>query len=110
MKYWKTLKLGIMKSLINNSYVGTLIGLIVPILSILIAYMVNFRDEMTVSQFVDSILVLKIYVKMMAVAVYFGNVVCFTLFIKLDWLKAARGVLLATIVYSFIVLIFRFGL
>jgi len=99
-----------MKSLINNSYVGTLIGLIVPILSIFIAYLVNFRDEMTVAQFVDSILVLKIYAKMMAVAVYFGNVVCFTLFIKLDWLKAARGVLLATIIYSFIVFFFRIGL
>lgn len=99
-----------MKSLINNSYVGTLIGLIVPILSIFIAYLVNFRDEMTVAQFIDSILVLKIYAKMMAVAVYFGNVVCFTLFIKLDWLKAARGVLLATIIYSFIVFFFRIGL
>ena len=110
MKFWKTLKLGIMKSLINNSYVGTLIGLIVPILSIFIAYLVNFRDELTVSQFIDSILVLKIYVKMMAVAVYFGNVVCFFLFIKLDWLRAARGVLLATIIYSFIVFLFRVGL
>ena len=99
-----------MKSLINNTYVGALLGFIVPILSILIAYLVNFRDEMTVSQFIDSGLVLKIYAKMMAVAVYVGNGVCFFLFIKLDWLKAARGVLLATIVYSFIVLIFRVGL
>ena len=99
-----------MKSLINNSYVGTILGFIVPILSIFIAYAVNFRDEMTVSQFIDSVLVLKIYAKMMAVAVYFGNVVCFFLFIKLDWLKAARGVLLATIIYSFIVFLFRVGL
>lgn len=99
-----------MKSLINNSYIGTLIGLIVPILSIFIAYAINFCDEMTVSQFVDSVLVLKIYAKMMAVSVYFGNVVCFTIFIKLDWLKAARGVLFATIVYSFIVFLFRVGL
>jgi len=99
-----------MKSLINNSYVGTILGFIFPILSILIAYLVNFRDEMSISQFIDGVLVLKIYAKMMAVAVYFGNVVCFFLFIKLDWLKAARGVLLATIVYSFIVLLFRVGL
>ncbi|RXQ97328.1 hypothetical protein EO244_00075 [Ancylomarina salipaludis] len=99
-----------MKSLINNSYVGTLIGLLVPVLSIFIAYLVNFRDEMTFSQFIDGVLVLKIYAKLMAVAVYFGNVICFFLFIKLDWLKAARGVLLATIIYSFIVLLFRVGL
>ena len=99
-----------MKSLINNSYVGTVLGLIFPIISIFIAYLVNFRDEMSIAQFIDGVLVLKIYAKMMAVAVYFGNVVCFFLFIKLDWLKAARGVLFATIVYSFIVLLFRVGL
>jgi len=99
-----------MKSLINNSYVGTVLGLIFPIISIFIAYLVNFRDEMSIAQFIDGVLVLKIYAKMMAVAVYFGNVVSFFLFIKLDWLKAARGVLLATIVYSFIVLLFRVGL
>ena len=99
-----------MKSLINNSYVGLVLGLVVPILSILIAYLVNFRHEMTIPQFIDGVLVLRIYAKMMAVAVYFGNVVCFFLLIKLDWLKAARGVLLATIVYSFIVLLFRVGL
>ena len=110
MKYWKTLKLGIMKSLINNSYVGTLIGLIVPILSIFIAYWVNFSNELSIAQFIDSVLVLKIYAKLMAVAVYFGNVICFFLFIKLDWLRAARGVLLATIIYSFIVFVFRVGL
>ncbi len=99
-----------MKSLINNSYVGAVLGFIVPILSIFIAYWVNSRHDMTLTQFIDGVLVLKIYAKMMAVAVYFGNVVCFFLFIKLDWLKAARGVLLATIVYSFIVLLFRVGL
>jgi len=99
-----------MKSMINNSYVGLVLGLVVPILSIFIAYLVNFRDVMTVSQFIDGVLVLRIYAKMMAVAVYFGNVICFFLFIKLDWLKAARGVLLATIVYSFIVLLFKVGL
>ena len=91
-----------MKSLINNSYVGAVLGFIVPILSILIAYMVNFREEMTVSQFIDGVLVLKIYAKMMAVAVYFGNVVCFFIFIKLDWLKAARTYFSSRIVMIFI--------
>lgn len=93
-----------MKSLINNSYVGTLLGLVIPILSIFIVYWMNSRHEMSISQFINGVLVLKIYVKMMTVSVYFGNVVCFFLFIKLDWLKAARGVLLATIIYTFIIL------
>jgi len=94
-----------MKSLINNSYVGTFLGLVVPILCIFIAYWVNSRHEMSIHQFIDGVLYLQVYVKMITVSVYFGNVVCFFLFIKLDWLKAARGVLLATIIYTFMILL-----
>jgi len=94
-----------MKSLINNSYVGTLLGLIVPILTIFIAYWLKSTGEVSISQFVDGVQYLQIYVKMITVSVYFSNVVCFFLFIKLDWLKAARGVLLATMIYTFIILI-----
>lgn len=94
-----------MKSLINNSYVGTLIGVIVPIITIYIAYWFKSTGEVSISQFVDGVQYLDIYVKMITVSVYFSNVVCFFLFIKLDWLKAARGVLLATIIYTFTILI-----
>jgi len=94
-----------MKSLINNSYVGTLIGLLVPVLSIFIAFWLKSNHEISIHQFVDGVQYLQIYVKMITVSVYFSNVVCFFLFIKLDWLKAARGVLLATIIYTFIILI-----
>lgn len=94
-----------MKSLINNSYIGTLIGVIVPIITIYIAYWLKSTGGVSISQFVDGVQYLEIYVKMITVSVYFSNVVCFFLFIKLDWLKAARGVLLATIIYTFTILI-----
>ncbi|MDE5423811.1 hypothetical protein L3073_16475 [Ancylomarina sp. DW003] len=94
-----------MKSLINNSYIGALIGVIVPIITIYIAYWLKSTGEVSISQFVDGVQYLEIYVKMITVSVYFSNVVCFFLFIKLDWLKAARGVLLATIIYTFTILI-----
>jgi hypothetical protein len=51
-----------------------------------------------------------VYTKVMALGVYFGNIVFFFLFIKTDLLKAARGVLLATILYSFAIMVFRFGM
>jgi len=95
-----------MKSLINNSYVGTLIGLIVPVLTIFIAYWLKASHEISIHQFVDGVQYLQIYVKMITVSVYFSNVVSFFLFINLDWLKAARGVLLATIIYTFVILFF----
>ncbi len=94
-----------MKSLINNSYIGTLLGFIIPVLTISITYWINSRHEISISQFVDGILYLKVYVKMITLSVYFSNVVCFFLFIKLDWLKAARGVLFATMIYTLLVVI-----
>lgn len=65
---------------------------------------------MSVNEFLDSLLVHRIYTKVMALGVYFGNIVFFFLFIKTDLLKAARGVLLATILYSFAIIVFRFGM
>ncbi|MGQ1910554.1 hypothetical protein ACT3CE_12310 [Marinifilum sp. RC60d5] len=99
-----------MKSKINSMPLGVFIGIVVPVLSILLAYIVKFQGEMTIQEFMDSLLIHRIYTKVMALGVYFGNIVFFFLFIKMDLLKAARGVLLATILYSFAIMIFRFGM
>jgi hypothetical protein len=99
-----------MKSKINSTSLGLIIGLLVPILSIFLVYVIKFQDEMSLQTFLDSLLVHKIYTKVMALGVYFGNIVFFFLFIKTDFLKAARGVLLATILYSFAIMLFRFGM
>lgn len=98
-----------MKSKINSTILGLIIGLLVPVLSILLAYVVRFQDELSIKEFVDSLLIYRVYTKVMALGVYFGNIVFFFLFIKTDLLKAARGVLLATILYSFAIMVFRFG-
>lgn len=99
-----------MKSKINSMPLGVFVGIVVPILSILLAYLVKFQEEMTIQEFMDSLLIHRIYTKVMALGVYFGNIAFFFLFIKTDLLKAARGVLLATILYSFAIMIFRFGM
>ncbi len=99
-----------MKSKMNLTPIGTGIGLLVPILSILLVYLIKFQTEMSLETFIDSMFVHRIYTKVMALGVYFGNITFFFLFIKMDWLKAARGVLLATILYSFAIMIFRFGM
>ncbi|PKQ67327.1 hypothetical protein [Labilibaculum manganireducens] len=99
-----------MKSRINSTPLGLIIGILVPILSIFLVFAVRFKAEMSLETFIDSLLVHKIYTKVMALGVYFGNIVFFFLFIKTDLLKAARGVLLATILYSLAIMVFRFGM
>ncbi|MBI9058047.1 hypothetical protein L3049_13400 [Labilibaculum sp. DW002] len=99
-----------MKSKINLTPVGTVIGILVPILSILLVYLIKFQAEMSMETFIDSLFVHRIYTKVLALGVYFGNIAFFFLFIKMDWLKAARGVLLATILYSLAIMLFRIGM
>ncbi len=89
---------------------GFTIGIIIPILSIVLVYFVKFSEEFSVIQFIETLFVLKIYTKVMAVAVYFGNIVSFFLFLKIDRLKSARGVLTATVIYSFVILILRLSM
>lgn len=98
-----------MKSKINLTPVGTILGIIVPLLSILLVYVIKFQSDITLKQFIDSLLIHKIYTHVVALGVYFGNIVCFFLFIKLDYLKAARGVVLATLLYTLAIMVFRFG-
>lgn len=99
-----------MKSKINSTTLGLIIGILVPILSVLLVYVFKYKSDMSLGSFVDSMLVHRIYIKIVALGVYFGNIVFFFLFIKMDLLKAARGVLLATILYSLAIMIFRFGM
>ncbi len=91
----------------NCMRLGLLLGFIIPILSILLIYIIRFSDTLTIAEFLKTLFVLKIYTKVLAVAVYFGNIVSFFLFIKTERLKSARGVLTATVIYSLIILILR---
>ncbi len=99
-----------MKSKIDFTPIGTIIGLLVPILSIFLVFLIKFKAEMDLKTFIDSLFVHRIYTKVLALGVYFGNIAFFFLFIKMDWLKAARGVLLATILYSLVIMLFRVGM
>jgi len=46
-----------MKSRINSTPLGIFLGIIVPILSIYIAYLVKFQAKMSINDFLDSLLI-----------------------------------------------------
>ncbi len=94
----------------DNLKLGLFLGIAIPILSILLVYLIYFRYDYNVWEFFKTLFALKIYTKVMAVAVYFGNIVTFFFFIKKDKLQSARGVLMATIIYSFIILALRLSI
>ena len=91
------------RSRIDRLMVGFLIGLLVPVIFFLIVYQIKYADI----EFVDYIRrtwEMKIFLKILSVCV-FPDLGFFLLFYRRKYDMAARGVILATFIYAFAVLI-----
>jgi len=99
-----------MKNILNKLLLGAFIGLLLPVLSIALFYLYKFSEEISVSEFLDMLLMKGIYTQVLSLCVYVSNMAMFFLFIKLDFLRSAKGVLLATIIYSIFIFIFKVGM
>ncbi|MBA4410128.1 MAG: hypothetical protein Q8S54_06605 [Bacteroidota bacterium] len=82
---------------------GLLIGIILPVIIFLITYQVKYSDlEFTV--YLRKIWQMKIFLKILSLCV-FPNLGVFLLFLWIKYERAARGVVMATFIYVFFVLI-----
>ncbi|HAQ19978.1 MAG TPA: hypothetical protein DCR40_12215 [Prolixibacteraceae bacterium] len=82
---------------------GLLIGIILPVIIFLITYQVKYSDlEFTV--YLRKIWQMKIFLKILSLCV-FPNLGVFLLFLWIKFERAARGVVMATFIYAFLVLI-----
>lgn len=89
----------------DNAGIGAVIGLALPILIFLTVYL--FGDHnITFAQYLNGLWQLHALIKLGSLCV-FVNSAAFMLSIKLKYEKTARGILGATIVYAFVVLISR---
>ena len=84
---------------------GWIIGAILPILIFLITYEVKY-SEMEFQSFLRNMWQMKIFMKLLSVCV-FPNLGFFFLFYRMKYDMAARGVILATFMYAFAVLIVK---
>jgi hypothetical protein len=77
-------------------------GLVMPLLVFIIVYMVEGEGQ-AFPQYVKSLWVFNVLIKLLSLCV-FPNLLLFLFFIrkKYDW--AARGVLMSTFIYAFVVL------
>lgn len=82
---------------------GWLIGILLPLVIFLITYQVKY-SEMEFSVFVRNMWQMKILMKLLSLCV-FPNLGFFFLFYRLKYDMAARGVIMATFMYAFMVLI-----
>ncbi|MBW8325021.1 MAG: hypothetical protein K0M50_09685 [Prolixibacteraceae bacterium] len=86
----------------DRMLIGWLIGTMVPIVIFLITYQVKY-SEMEFLVFLKSMWQMKIFLKLLSLCV-FPNLGFFFLFYRNKYDMAARGVIMATFIYAFVVL------
>lgn len=91
---------------LNNMVLGTVLGVLLTLLSLFIYVHLKF-DDLTLTDFFRSYFKMGILTHMLSLAVI-PNLAMFFIFIRTNRLKSARGVLLATFLFAFTVLIIRF--
>lgn len=82
---------------------GWLTGILLPLVIFFITYQVKY-SEMEFSAFLQNMWQMKILMKLLSICV-FPNLGFFFLFYRLKYDMAARGVIMATFMYAFMVLI-----
>lgn len=91
------------RNLFDHLLTGWLIGIIAPLVIFLIVYEVKYSGiEFPV--YLRNVWQMKIFLKILSLCV-FPNLGFFFLFYRMKYDMAARGVILATFMYAFVVLI-----
>lgn len=94
-----------MKLNFNRQVVGFIVGLIAPMLVMTCFYLVKY-SRFTIVEFLNLILGAGIFIPLMSLSVII-NLLLFFIFLWTNKDYAARGVILATMVYAFTVIIFK---
>ena len=93
------------KHRLDNTGIGFLIGFMLPVLVFFTVYLMG-NNAADFSDYVKSLWQLRALIKLGSLCV-FANSIVFMLFIQMKFEKTARGILGATILYAFVVLISR---
>ena len=91
----------------NSLKLGTILGIAWPALVMVVFYFMEFVNY-PLDIFFDKLMEMRLFSKLVSVCVY-PNLLLFFIFIWRDRLYSARGVLLATILLGFLVIILKFA-
>jgi len=90
----------------DNIWVGTLAGIILPLMVMGIVYLSSYA-YLTVPQFLRKMVFASIILKLLSLCAVI-NLGAFFLFYRVEHDKAARGVIFATMVLAFVVVVDKF--
>jgi len=91
----------------DRIFIGWIIGMIFPLTVFLMFYRINY-SHVNLFDFVKSIWQMRILMKLLSICV-FPNLGFFFVFYRLKYDMAARGVILATFLFAFAVLLTKLG-
>ncbi len=89
----------------DNISIGFLIGFVLPVVVFFVVYLIG-KNDISVAEYIKSLQQLNVLIKLGSLCVFLNSAV-FMGFIKLKFEKTARGILGATIIYAFAILISR---
>ncbi len=91
-----------MNSRFNSLITGLLLGIAGPLVTLIVIYLVTTQD-LSIRDYINQLIFFRVYTHIISLSVI-PNLLVFFVFIWLNKLKSARGVLLATIILALIVL------
>ena len=90
----------------NNLRIGLVLGILAPVLGFFIVYLVGFRG-LGFGDFLTRLLDTRKLSSVISLSVI-PNLLLFFIFIWLDYLYSARGVLAATLLFALVVIVTKF--
>lgn len=94
-----------MKQNLNTTITGLLSGIFLPVVVFIIIYFV-LSNQITISNFMQRLMERKIQGHFISISII-PNLLVFFIFIWSNKIKAARGVLLSTFLWAFLILAIR---
>ena len=95
-----------MKTKVNNIYLGIILGILVPAITIFLVYKIRF-NQYNLEEFINTFIQRKVLSSLLSLCII-PNLLVFMIFIWLNHLYSARGVLLSTFIIGFIIVGVKF--
>lgn len=92
----------------DNLSLGIIMGLVVPLISLVIYYFVKFYPLYSMGEMFDAFRTNKRLVTAISIPCLFLNVILFTIYINSRKDKTAKGIFASTLVYAIASLLFKF--
>jgi len=92
----------------DNLRLGLVLGLVAPIISLVIYYLVKFYPTFSIKDFFDFLRTNKSQITAVSVPCLVLNIALFTYYINSHKDSTAKGIFAATLIYAILALLFKF--